>query len=48
MILGLMLSRVLYFVMAVLQLIVVCLTIILYASALAILPMLARSSIYNL
>ena len=46
--LDLILSRVLCFVMAVLQLIVVCLVVILYASALAVLPILARSSIHCL
>ena len=46
MVLGLVLSRVLYFVMASLQLIDVCLEIILWTSILAILPMLARLSIH--
>ena len=46
MVLGFMLSNALYFVIAVLQLIVVCLTIILCASVFAFLPMLAISSIH--
>ena len=43
-----MLSRALYFVMVCLQLIVVCWVIILYAAILAVLPMVARSSIHRL
>ena len=43
-----MLSRALYFVMVCLQLIVVCWVIILYAAILAVLPMVARSSIHPL
>ena len=48
MVLGFMFSRALYFVMAVLKLIAVCWAMILCASALAFLPMLARSSIHCL
>lgn len=44
MVLGLLLSRALYFVMAILQLIDVCLVMILWASLLAFLPILASSS----
>ena len=46
MVLGLVFSRALYFVMVVLQFIVVCLVVILWAFALAFLPMLAKSSIH--
>ena len=45
MVLGLVLSRILYFFMADLMLIIVCLVVILYASLLAVLPMAARVSI---
>ena len=45
-VLGLVLSRVLYFFMAVLMLVMVCLVVILYASVLAVLPMVARVSIH--
>ena len=44
MVLGLLLRRALYFVIAFLQLIDVCLVIILWASALAFLPIVASSS----
>lgn len=45
-VLGLVLSRVLYFLMAVLMLSMVCLVVILYASIFAILPILAMVSIH--
>ena len=46
MVLGFVLSRVLYFLMAILQLIVVCLVVILYTSILSVFPIVARSSIH--
>ena len=45
-VLGFMFNSALYFVMAVLQFIAVCLVVILWASSLAFLPMLAISSIH--
>ena len=45
-VLGLVFSRVLYFLMAVLMLIMVCLVVILYASILAFLPMVANVYIH--
>jgi hypothetical protein len=44
--LGLVLSRVLYLRMAVLMLVMACLAVILYASALAVLPMVVKVSIH--
>lgn len=46
MVLGLVLSRILYFFMADFMLIMVCLVVILYASLLAVLPMAAKVSIH--
>lgn len=46
MILGFLFSNVLYLVVAILQLMAVCFDVILWASILAFLPMLARSSIH--
>ena len=46
MVLGLVLSRVRYFLMAVFMLIIVCLVVILYASVLAAFPMVAKVSIH--